>query len=188
LITPGSDLILDGVMLNPLRAGLLTTLAEMGALIERFETRDEGGEKVADLRVRASTLRGVEVPAVRGPAMIDEYPILAIAASFAEGVTRMRGLKELRVKESDRLEATAVMLRNNGVEVEIDGDDLIVYGRGRAAGGGLVVTHMDHRIAMAALVMGLASEQPVKIDDSSFIATSFPNFVPMMTGLGADFS
>jgi 3-phosphoshikimate 1-carboxyvinyltransferase len=120
--------------------------------------------------------------------MIDEYPILAIAASFAEGVTRMRGLKELRVKESDRLEATAVMLRNNGVEVEIDGDDLIVHGRGRVVGGGLVATHMDHRIAMAALVMGLASERPVKIDDSSFIATSFPNFVPMMTGLGADFS
>jgi 3-phosphoshikimate 1-carboxyvinyltransferase len=188
LITPGSDLILDGVMLNPLRAGLLTTLAEMGALIERFETRDEGGEKVADLRVRASTLRGVEVPAARAPAMIDEYPILAIAASFAEGVTRMRGLKELRVKESDRLEATAVMLRNNGVEVEIDGDDLIVRGRGRVVGGGLIATHMDHRIAMAALVMGLASERPVKIDDSSFIATSFPNFVPMMTGLGADFS
>ena len=188
LITPGSDLILDGVMLNPLRAGLLTTLAEMGALIERFETRNEGGEEVADLRVRATALRGVDVPAARAPAMIDEYPILAIAASFAEGMTRMRGLKELRVKESDRLEATAVMLRNNGVEVEIDGDDLIVHGRGRVVGGGLVATHMDHRIAMAALVMGLASERPVKIDDSSFIATSFPDFVPMMTGLGADFS
>ncbi len=188
LITPGSDIILDGVMLNPLRIGLLTTLAEMGAAIERLEARNEGGEEVADLRVRASSLRGVEVPAARAPAMIDEYPILAIAASFAEGVTRMRGLKELRVKESDRLDATAVMLRNNGVEVEIDGDDLIVHGRGCAAGGGFVVTHMDHRIAMAALVMGLASEQPVKIDDSSFIATSFPNFVPMMTGLGADLS
>jgi 3-phosphoshikimate 1-carboxyvinyltransferase len=188
LITPGSDLILDGVMLNPLRAGLFTTLAEMGAAIERLETRNEGGEEVADLRVRASALQGVEVPAARAPAMIDEYPILAIAASFAKGVTRMRGLKELRVKESDRLEATAVMLRNNGVEVEIDGDDLIVHGRGRVVGGQLVVTHMDHRIAMAALVMGLASERPVKIDDSSFIATSFPNFAPMMAGLGADFS
>jgi 3-phosphoshikimate 1-carboxyvinyltransferase len=188
LITPGSDLILDGVMLNPLRTGLLTTLAEMGAAIERLETRNEGGEEVADLRVRASALQGVEVPATRAPAMIDEYPILAIAASFAKGVTRMRGLKELRVKESDRLEATAVMLRNNGVEVEIDGDDLIVHGRGRVVGGGLVVTHMDHRIAMAALVMGLASERPVKIDDSSFIATSFPDFAPMMARLGADFS
>ena len=111
LITPGSDLILDGVMLNPLRTGLLTTLAEMGAAIERLEIRNEGGEEVADLRVRASALRGVEVPAARAPAMIDEYPILAIAASFAEGVTHMRGLKELRVKESDRLDATAVMLR-----------------------------------------------------------------------------
>lgn len=188
LITPGSDVILDGVMLNPLRTGLLTTLAEMGAAIERLETRNEGGEEVADLRVRASALRGVEVPASRAPAMIDEYPILAIAASFAEGVTHMRGLKELRVKESDRLDATAVMLRSNGVEVEINGDDLIVHGRGRVAGGGLVVTHMDHRIAMAALVMGLASEQPVKIDDASFIATSFPNFAPMMGKLGADFA
>jgi len=188
LITPGSDVILDGVMLNPLRTGLLTTLAEMGAAIERLETRNEGGEEVADLRVRATVLRGVEVPASRAPAMIDEYPILAIAASFAEGVTHMRGLKELRVKESDRLDATAVMLRNNGVEVEINGDDLIVHGRGRAPGGGLVVTHMDHRIAMAALVMGLASEQPVKIDDASFIATSFPNFAPMMSELGADFA
>ena len=160
----------------------------MGAAIERLETRNEGGEEVADLRVRAGMLRGVEVPPARAPAMIDEYPILAIAASFAEGVTRMRGLKELRVKESDRLAATALMLRNNGVEVEIDGDDLIVRGRGRAAGGGLVATHMDHRIAMAALVMGLASDQPVKIDDASFIATSFPNFTAMMMGLGADFS
>ena len=188
LITPGSQVILDGVMLNPLRTGLLTTLGEMDADIEQLEIRSEGGEEVADLRVRASTLRGVDVPASRAPAMIDEYPILATAASFAEGTTRMRGLKELRVKESDRLAATAAMLRSNGVEVEIDGDDLIVHGRGRAAGGGLVTTHMDHRIAMSALVMGLASERPVQVDDSSFIATSFPNFAPMMVGLGADFT
>ena len=118
--------------------------------------------------------------------MIDEYPMLAVAASFAEGTTRMRGLKELRVKESDRLAAVADGLRRNGVEVEIDGDDLIVHGRGRAAGGGTVVTHMDHRIAMAFLVMGLASEKPVAVDDASFIATSFPGFVPMMRGLGAE--
>ncbi len=118
--------------------------------------------------------------------MIDEYPILAVAASFAEGATHMRGLKELRVKESDRLGATAVMLRSNGVDVEIDGDDLVVHGRGRADGGGLVLTHMDHRIAMAAVVMGLASEHPVKIDDAGFIATSFPDFVPIMRRLGAD--
>jgi 3-phosphoshikimate 1-carboxyvinyltransferase len=187
VIVPGSDVILEGVMMNPLRTGLLTTLGEMGAAIERLETRNESGEEVADLRVRASPLRGVDVPASRAPAMIDEYPILAVAAAFAEGTTVMRGLKELRVKESDRLAGTAALLRANGVAVEIKGDDLIVAGRGRAGGGGLVATHMDHRIAMAALVMGLASERPVQIDDASFIATSFPDFVPMMRKLGADF-
>ena len=185
-ITPGSDVILEGVMLNPLRAGLIDTLAEMGAAIERLNARIEGGEDVADLRVRGSALHGVEVPAARAPAMIDEYPILAVAASFAEGTTVMRGLKELRVKESDRLAGTADMLRANGVTVEIEGDDLFVEGRGRAPGGGLVATHMDHRLAMSALVMGLASEQPVTIDDGSFIATSFPDFVALMRGLGAD--
>ena len=185
-ITPGSDVILEGVMLNPLRAGLIDTLAEMGAAIERLNARIEGGEDVADLRVRGSALRGVEVPAARAPAMIDEYPILAVAASFAQGTTLMRGLKELRVKESDRLAGTADMLRANGVTVEIEGDDLFVEGRGRAPGGGLVATHMDHRLAMSALVMGLESEQPVTIDDGSFIATSFPDFVALMRGLGAD--
>lgn len=186
LITPGSDIILDGVMMNPLRAGLFTTLDEMGALIERLDTRNEGGEEVADLHVRAGALRGVDVPASRAPAMIDEYPILAVAASFAEGQTRMRGLKELRVKESDRLAATASMLRTNGVEVEIEDDDLIVHGRGRAPGGGQVTTHMDHRIAMSGLMIGLASERPVQVDDAAFIATSFPGFVQLMRGLGAD--
>jgi 3-phosphoshikimate 1-carboxyvinyltransferase len=185
-ITRGSDVILEGVMLNPLRAGLIDTLTDMGAAIEPLNKRVEGGEEVADLRVRGSALRGVEVPAARAPAMIDEYPILAVAASFAEGTTVMRGLKELRVKESDRLAGTADMLRANGVKVEIDGDDLIVAGRGRARGGGLVATHMDHRLAMSALVMGLASEEPVKIDDGSFIATSFPDFIALMRGLGAD--
>ena len=120
--------------------------------------------------------------------MIDEYPVLAVAASFAEGTTIMRGLEELRVKESDRLAAVVDGLRANGVEVEIDGDDLIVHGKGRPPGGGTVVTHMDHRIAMAFLVMGLASEKPVGIDDVSFIATSFPGYVPMMRGLGAELS
>jgi 3-phosphoshikimate 1-carboxyvinyltransferase len=120
--------------------------------------------------------------------MIDEYPVLAVAAAFAEGTTVMRGLKELRVKESDRLAATVALLRANGVTADIAGDDLIVEGSGRAAGGGLVVTHMDHRIAMSALVMGLASEKPVKIDDASFIATSFPGFVELMRSLGADLS
>src|SRR4029079_15930682 len=138
--------------------------------------------------IRTSVLKGVDVPAERAPTMIDEYPILAIAASFAEGVMRMRGLKELRVKESDRLEATAAMLRGNGVEVEIEGDDLIVHGKGRASGGGVVATHMDHRIAMSALVMGLGSEQPVAVDDTAFIATSFPGFTELMRSLGADLS
>jgi 3-phosphoshikimate 1-carboxyvinyltransferase len=188
IITAGSDIMLDGVMMNPLRIGLLTTLGEMGASIERIDSRNEGGEEVADLRVRSGVLRGVDVPASRAPAMIDEYPILAVAASFAEGETRMRGLKELRVKESDRLAATAAMLRINGVEVEIEGDDLVVRGRGRAPGGGVVATHMDHRIAMAGLVMGLSSEQPVSVDDAGFIATSFPGFGRLMTGLGADFT
>jgi 3-phosphoshikimate 1-carboxyvinyltransferase len=184
-VTPGSDVIIEGVMMNPLRTGLFTTLAEMGLAIESFETRNEGGEEVADVRVRGTTLRGVEVPAARAPSMIDEYPVLAVAAAFAEGTTVMRGLKELRVKESDRLAATAELLRVNGVKVDIDGDDLIVEGGGRAPGGGLVATHMDHRLAMSALVMGLASERPVKIDDGSFIATSFPGFIELMRSLGA---
>jgi 3-phosphoshikimate 1-carboxyvinyltransferase len=186
LVVPGSELILDAVMTNPLRTGLLTTLREMGASIEALEKRDDGGEEVADLRVRASTLKGIDVPPERAPSMIDEYPILAVAASFAEGVTRMRGLKELRVKESDRLAATADMLRANGVVVEIEGDDLIVQGKGRPAGGGEVTTHMDHRIAMAALVMGLGAGNAVRIDDSAFIATSFPGFVELMRSIGAD--
>ncbi|HXD46293.1 MAG TPA: 3-phosphoshikimate 1-carboxyvinyltransferase [Pseudolabrys sp.] len=187
LIVPGSELVLENVMTNPLRTGLFTTLREMGATIEEIAKRDNG-EEVADLRVVASKLKGVEVPPERAPSMIDEYPILAVAAAFAEGTTRMRGLKELRVKESDRLEATAAMLRANGVAVEIDGDDLIVHGKGATPGGGTVATHMDHRIAMSALVMGLASDNPVRIDDSAFIATSFPGYVELMRGLGADLS
>jgi 3-phosphoshikimate 1-carboxyvinyltransferase len=187
LIVPNSELILDAVMTNPLRTGLLATLREMGASIEDLEKRD-GGEEIADLRVRTSALKGVDVPAERAPSMIDEYPILAVAASFAEGLTRMRGLKELRVKESDRLAATAEMLRAGGVTVEIEGDDLIVHGKGRPIGGGEVKTNMDHRIAMAALMMGLGTESPVRIDDSAFIATSFPGFVDLMRSIGADLS
>jgi 3-phosphoshikimate 1-carboxyvinyltransferase len=187
LIVEGSDIVLSDVMTNPLRTGLFTTLREMGAFIEESEARGDAGEPMAQLRVRASKLRGVEVPPERAPSMIDEYLVLAVAASFAEGTTIMHGLHELRVKESDRLAATAAMLRVNGVKVEISGDDLIVEGKGHVPGGGLVATHMDHRIAMSALVMGLAADQPVTVDDTAFIATSFPDFVPMMRSLGADF-
>jgi len=186
LIVDGSDVTFSDVMTNPLRTGLFMTLREMGASIEESEVRGDAGEPMARLRVRASKLRGVEVPPERAPSMIDEYLVLAVAASFAEGTTIMRGLQELRVKESDRLEATAAMLRVNGVKVEVAGDDLIVEGRSHVPGGGLVATHMDHRIAMSALVMGLAADKPVKVDDTAFIATSFPGFVEMMRGLGGE--
>jgi 3-phosphoshikimate 1-carboxyvinyltransferase len=188
LIVDGSDVVFSDVMTNPLRTGLFATLREMGASIEESEVRGDAGEPMAQLRVRASNLKGVEVPPERAPSMIDEYLVLAVAASFAEGTTIMRGLQELRVKESDRLEATAAMLRVNGVKVEVSGDDLIVEGRGHVPGGGLVATHMDHRIAMSALVMGCAADRPVKVDDTAFIATSFPDFIPMMRSLGADFA
>ena len=188
LIVEGSDVTLSDVMTNPLRTGLFLTLREMGASIEEGELRSDTGEPMAQLRVRASKLRGVEVPPERAPSMIDEYLVLAVAAAFAEGTTIMRGLHELRVKESDRLAATAAMLRVSGVKAEISGDDLIVEGRGYVPGGGLVATHMDHRIAMSALVMGLSADKPVRVDDTTFIATSFPDFIPMMRSLGAEFS
>ena len=189
LITPGSEIVVEGMMMNPLRTGLLTTLLAMGADIVELDRRVEGGEEVADLRVRASALKGVDTPAARAPAMIDEYPILAVAAAFAEGETRMRGLHELRVKESDRLAAVADGLLANGVDCAVDGDDLIVRGAaGPAQGGGLVATHLDHRIAMSFLVMGLASQRQVAIDDETMIATSFPTFCGLMAALGAQFS
>ncbi len=188
LIVPGSDLVIEGMMMNPLRIGLLTTLLEMGADIKEIERRIEGGEDVADLRVRTSKLHGVDVPAARAPSMIDEYPVLAVAAAFAQGETRMRGLSELRVKESDRLAAVAAGLDAAGVRNRIEADDLIVTGTGVVAGGGKVATHLDHRIAMSFLVMGLASQSPMTIDDSSMIATSFPTFQPEMERLGAAFS
>src|SRR5262249_39848998 len=188
LIVPGSELVLEAVMMNPLRTGLLATLSEMGADIEVLDRRSEGGEEVADLRVRASALRGVHVPPYRPPSMIDECPVLAVAAAFADGTTRMRGLAELRVKESDRLASTAAGLVANGAEVSIEGDDLVVHGKGSVSGGGAITTHMDHRIAMAFLVMGLASRKPVAVDDSAFIATSFPDFLGLMRRLGAEFS
>ncbi|HEY1943741.1 MAG TPA: 3-phosphoshikimate 1-carboxyvinyltransferase [Roseiarcus sp.] len=187
LITPGSDVVVEGVMMNPLRTGLVTTLLEMGGQIEILDRRNEGGEDVADLRVRASELKGVDVPKARAPSMIDEYPILAVAAAFAEGETRMNGLHELRVKESDRLAAVAAGLAAAGVAHEIVGDDLLVRG-GEVAGGGVVATHLDHRIAMSFLVMGLASRAPMGVDDAAMIATSFPNFRALMEGLGAKFA
>jgi 3-phosphoshikimate 1-carboxyvinyltransferase len=188
LTVPGSRLTIGNVGLNPLRTGLLATLAEMGADITVANQRSEGGEPVGDLVISHGTLKGVDVPPGRAPTMIDEYPILAVAAASAEGVTRMRGLKELRVKESDRLAATAAMLAGNGVRVAIEGDDLIVHGTsGAIAGGAAVATHMDHRIAMSALVLGLAARAAVAIDDASFIDTSFPGFATLMAGLGARF-
>ncbi len=187
-IVPRSNIVIEGMMMNPLRTGLLTTLLEMGADIEILDRRDQGGEEVADLRVRAAQLKGVDVPASRAPAMIDEYPILAVAAAFASGETRMRGLAELRVKESDRLGAVADGLREAGVAYQIAGDDLTVEGRtGDVPGGGMVATHLDHRIAMSFLCLGLASRRPMAIDDSRMIATSFPQFQPLMEQLGARF-
>ena len=189
LIVPGSDIVIEGMMMNPLRTGLLATLLEMGADIEVLDERAEGGETVADLRVRASQLKGVDVPASRAPAMIDEYPVLAVAAAFATGQTRMRGLHELRVKESDRLAAVAAGLAQGGVDHAIEDDDLIVRGgAGNVAGGGMVVTHLDHRIAMSFLVMGMAARQPMTVDDERMIATSFPTFRALMTRLGAVFT
>ena len=183
LLVPGSSLRIEGVGLNPLRTGLFATLREMGATLIVENERLEGGEPVGDLTASHGTLRGVDVPHARAPSMIDEYPVLAVAAAFAQGTTRMRGLAELRVKESDRLAATADLLKANGVSLEIEGDDLIVHGTGRPpSGGGLVATHMDHRLAMSALVLGLATEQPVRVDDASFIETSFPGFVSLMNG------
>lgn len=188
LLTPGSEITVTGITLNPHRAGLYTTLMEMGGDIEVMNQREEGGEPVADLRVRASRLKGIEVPPARAASMIDEYPVLAIAAAFAEGETRMLGIHELRVKESDRIAATASGLRANGVKVHESEDGMVVEGRsGEVGGGGHVTTHMDHRIAMSFLVMGLAAQKPVTVDDAAMIATSFPNFTGLMRGLGASF-
>jgi 3-phosphoshikimate 1-carboxyvinyltransferase len=176
--------------MNPARTGLILTLQDMGADIEVLNARSSGGEDVADLEVRHSELKGVKVPVERAPSMIDEYPVLAIAAAFAEGATTMNGLEELRVKESDRLSAVAEGLKLNGVDCEEAKSSLVV--RGRPGGKGLgnasgerVETHLDHRIAMSFLVMGLASEHPVTVDDTTMIATSFPGFTELMTGLGA---
>ena len=186
LIVPGSDVTVEGVGINPLRTGLLECLCEMGADIALLNRREEGGEPVADIRARAGTLAGAEIPAERAPRMIDEYPILAVAAACARGRTVMRGLAELRVKESDRLAAIAAGLAGCGVRVVVDGDDLIIEGDGGPpAAGALIETQLDHRIAMAFLVLGLAAKEPVRIDDAAPIATSFPGFIAMMNRLGA---
>jgi 3-phosphoshikimate 1-carboxyvinyltransferase len=185
LIVPGSDVTIRGVGMNPLRDGLYRTLTEMGADIARTNQREIGGEPVADLVVRAGGLKGVVVPAERAPSMIDEYPILAMAAAAAEGPTVMQGLAELRVKESDRLGAVARGLAACGVGVETTADSMTVTGRGGPpAGGGTVSTEMDHRIAMSFLVLGLAAERPVSVDDGGFIDTSFPGFGDLMRRLG----
>ena len=188
LIVPGSDVTITGIGLNATRAGLVTSLQEMGADIALENPRTEGGEPVADLHVRAGALRGADIPPERAPSMIDEYPILAVAASHAKGRTVMRGLAELRVKESDRLAAIATGVAACGVRVEVKGDDLIVEGTGKPPKGGAhIATQLDHRIAMAFLVFGLGATEPVAIDDARPIATSFPDFVPLMHRLGARF-
>ena len=188
LIVPGSEVAIEGVLVNPTRTGFYVTLREMGADIQFRHERDQGGEPVADIRVRHSRLKGVRVPPERAPSMIDEYPILACLAAYADGETRMEGLGELKVKESDRLAATAAGLAANGVPAKVDGDALIVGGGASVRGGGTVATHLDHRIAMAFLVLGLGAERPVTVDDADTIATSFPEFRSLMEGLGATFS
>jgi 3-phosphoshikimate 1-carboxyvinyltransferase len=190
LIVPGSDVTVEGVLLNPLRTGLFETLREMGADLTYSNVREEGGEMVGDITARHSSLRGVVVPPQRAPSMIDEYPVLGVAAAFAEGPTVMRGLAELRVKESDRIALMATGLAACGVSVEEEPEGLTVAGSTRAnrkvAGGARVATHGDHRIAMSHLVLGLASESPVAVDQPGMIATSFPGFVELMRGLGGE--
>jgi 3-phosphoshikimate 1-carboxyvinyltransferase len=191
LIVECSDILVPGVSQNTTRNGLYVTLAEMGADIDFANPRDEGGEPVADLRVRFSgAMRGIEVPEDRAASMIDEFPVLSVVAAFATGVTVMRGVKELRVKESDRIDAMARGLEACGVRVEEDEDTLIIHGMGPGGvpGGATCATHIDHRIAMSFLVLGLASKKPVSVDDGSPIATSFPVFEGLMAGLGADIS
>jgi 3-phosphoshikimate 1-carboxyvinyltransferase len=186
LITPGSEVTVEGVLLNPLRTGLFDTLIEMGADLVVENRREAGGEPAGDVTARYSRLAGVEVPAERAPSMIDEYPILAVAAAFAEGRTLMRGIGEMRVKESDRLSLMAQGLAACGVAVEEGPDSLAVTGSAIVEGGAEVATHGDHRIAMAHVVLGLAARSAVQVDEPDMIATSFPGFAALMRGLGAD--
>lgn len=186
LIVPGSEIRVPGVSRNPTRDGFYITLLEMGADICFENAREEGGEPVADLVVRHGPLTGVSVPPDRAASMIDEYPILSVVAAFAGGATVMNGVAELRVKESDRIDAMARGLRANGVRVEETPDSMTVHGATGVPGGALALTHLDHRIAMSFLILGLATDKPVSVDDASPITTSFPDFVPLMTRLGAD--
>lgn len=186
LMVPGSDVLIPGVSRNPTRDGLYVTLLEMGADLTFENPRDEGGEPVADLRLRhGNKLVGIETPPHRAASMIDEFPILAVLAATAEGVTVMRGVKELRVKESDRIDAMARGLRACGVTVDETADTMTVHGMARVPGGATVATHLDHRIAMSFLVLGLVCDVPVTVDDASPIATSFPAFEGLMQALGA---
>jgi len=188
LIVPDSDVLVPGIGLNPTRAGLFTTLREMGADLTYENERIEGGEPVADLHARFSPdLRGITVPPERAASMIDEYPILSVVAAFAHGQTVMRGIHELRVKESDRIKAMVEGLRANGVKVDEEEDGMIVHGRGPdgVPGGATVATHLDHRIAMSFLCLGMAAQKAVSIDDGAPVATSFPVFEGLMAGLGA---
>ena len=186
LVTEGSHVTIEGVLANPTRAGFYETLKEMGADLSFENMRDQAGEPVADLRISSGPLKGVSVPASRAPFMIDEYPVLSVVAAFARGETRMEGLKELRVKESDRLASTLAGLTACGVDASAGEDWLEVRGVTPVKGGATIETHMDHRIAMAFLVMGLGAEKPVTVDDASIIATSFPDFAGLMRELGAD--
>jgi 3-phosphoshikimate 1-carboxyvinyltransferase len=189
LITSGSKITIEAVGMNPLRTGLFTTLIEMGGKITKKNARIEAGEEVADLEVEYSELHGVTVPASRAPSMIDEYPVLAVAAAFAKGTTLMQGLEELRVKESDRLAVVAESLKACGVDLVEGEDSLTVTGTGAPAlGGGEIKSRLDHRIAMSFIVFGMASQKPVKIDDGRPIDTSFPGFSELMNGLGAKIS
>ena len=187
LVVPGSEVTLEGVLLNPSRTGLFDVLRAMGADLEIENLRQAGGEPVGDVTARASSLRGVVAPPERAASMIDEYPILAVAAAFADGPTVMRGIGELRVKESDRIALTAAALRACGVEVEEEADGLVVAGRGAPPAAGAVIdTHGDHRVAMSGLVLGLGARAQVGVRDAAMIATSFPGFAPLMRELGAD--
>ena len=186
-IIPNSDVLIKNTLMNPTRAGLIKTLLEMDANIEILNSHVSGGEEIADVRVRYAKLKGVEVPAKRAPSMIDEYPILAVAAAFAKGTTKMLGVGEMRVKETDRLDLMAKGLKANGIDLVEGKDFLYIKGASEIEGGASIKTHLDHRIAMTFLVLGMATKNPIEIDDASVIDTSYPSFIADFTALGASF-